>query len=269
MMAGGKKSDRPRISDTAGLRSELESRAAAVHTHVIGDVTGLAAAIAAKQDTLVSATNIKTINGSSIVGAGDLVVGGGGGGPHAADHENGGADEIDVTGLSGLLADAQTPLAHTHPQTDVVGLVAALNDLDAAILDVSAQIDAHVDNWGEIGGVLADQVDLQAALDAKAAVGHNHAGVYEPANANIQAHIASAHAPANAQKNSDITKAEIEAVLTGVIASHSHAGSGADPSYAPGSITVLTGTFRFFADRIELTGVQELAIEGDATVVVI
>jgi hypothetical protein len=36
--------------------------------------SGLAAS---KQDTLVSATNIKTINGSSILGSGDLVVGGG------------------------------------------------------------------------------------------------------------------------------------------------------------------------------------------------
>lgn len=33
-----------------------------------------------KQDTLVSGTNIKTINGSSILGSGDLVVAGGGGG---------------------------------------------------------------------------------------------------------------------------------------------------------------------------------------------
>lgn len=47
----------------------------------------------------------------------------------------------------------------------------------------------------------------------------------EPANANIQAHIASPHAPADAQKNSDITKGEIEAVLTGSVSSHSHAGA--------------------------------------------
>lgn len=35
---------------------------------------------------------------------------------HASSHENGGPDEIDVSGLSGLLADAQTPLGHgaTH-----------------------------------------------------------------------------------------------------------------------------------------------------------
>jgi hypothetical protein len=40
--------------------------------------------------------------------------GGGGGTPdaHAASHENGGSDEISVAGLSGLLADPQTPLAY-------------------------------------------------------------------------------------------------------------------------------------------------------------
>ena len=36
-------------------------------------------------------------------------------------------------------------------------------------------------------------------------------------------HSTSSHAPIDAQKNSDITKAEIEAKLTGEISSHSHA----------------------------------------------
>lgn len=39
-------------------------------------------------------------------------------------------------------------------------------------------------------------------------------------------HSQSAHAPADAQKNSDITKAEIEAKLTGAITSHTHAYVG-------------------------------------------
>jgi len=46
----------------------------------------------------------------------DSLVGTGAGkiaaGSHASQHENGGADEIDVTGLSGQLADAQIPIAH-------------------------------------------------------------------------------------------------------------------------------------------------------------
>ena len=53
----------------------------------------------------------------------------------------------------------------------------------------------------------------------------------EPANSNIQTHVTSAHAPSNAQKNSDITKAEIEAKLTGEITTHTHAGGGAPIGY--------------------------------------
>ena len=51
---------------------------------------------------------------------------------------------------------------------------------------------------------------------------HNHDGTYESANSNIQTHVVSQHAPSNAQKNSDITKSEIEAKLTGEITSHTH-----------------------------------------------
>lgn len=47
------------------------------HTHAQADVTGLVADLAGKQSTLVSATNIKTVNGESLLGSGDLVVSGG------------------------------------------------------------------------------------------------------------------------------------------------------------------------------------------------
>ena len=40
----------------------------------IGDVTGLNAALNGKQDTLVSGSTIKTVNGSSVLGSGNLVV---------------------------------------------------------------------------------------------------------------------------------------------------------------------------------------------------
>lgn len=43
----------------------------------IADVTGLTAALDAKQDDLVSGTNIKSINGASVLGSGDLTVSGG------------------------------------------------------------------------------------------------------------------------------------------------------------------------------------------------
>ncbi len=44
------------------------------HGHAQSDITGLVTDLSNKQATLVSATNIKTINGSSVLGAGDLVV---------------------------------------------------------------------------------------------------------------------------------------------------------------------------------------------------
>ena len=67
------------------------TRAATIHTHVKADVglsnvdntsdadkpvsTATAAALSGKQNTLVSGTNIKTINGASVLGSGDVTVG--------------------------------------------------------------------------------------------------------------------------------------------------------------------------------------------------
>jgi hypothetical protein len=73
-----------------------------------------------------------------------------GGGPHAANHQNNGADEISVAGLSGLLADAQTPLAHAHVKEDVTDF-------------------AHVHPIGEV-------TNLQTALDGKSNTDHTHQG---------------------------------------------------------------------------------------------
>lgn len=50
--------------------------AAGNHTHTVAGINGLQSALDAKQATLVSGTNIKTINGTSLLGSGDLTVGG-------------------------------------------------------------------------------------------------------------------------------------------------------------------------------------------------
>ena len=47
------------------------------HTHAISDITNLETTLNGKQATLVSGTNIKTINGESILGSGDLTISGG------------------------------------------------------------------------------------------------------------------------------------------------------------------------------------------------
>jgi hypothetical protein len=96
------------------------------------------------------------------------------------------------------------PSSHTHAQSEVTGLVTALGN--------------------------------------KSDSTHNHDSAYEAKNANIQAHISSAHAPSNAQKNSDILKAEIEAVLTGAIPTHTHNYAAPSHSHAQSDVTGLTAS---------------------------
>lgn len=62
-------------TEIAAAYQPIGSYAASVHTHAIADVTGLQTAIDGKQPTLVSGTNIKTINSTSLLGSGDITVG--------------------------------------------------------------------------------------------------------------------------------------------------------------------------------------------------
>jgi hypothetical protein len=119
---------------------------------------------------------------------------------------------------------------------------------------------------------IGDVTSLQASLDGKAASSHTHAGVYEPADVAIQTHLASAHAPANAQKNSDITKAEIEAKLTGELTSHTHPGGS--QAFPVGSVFIAVvstnpatllgyGTWAAFAAGRMLVGLDAGQTEFD------
>jgi hypothetical protein len=62
------------LSDQTDLNSALAGKAASSHTHAQSDITNLTTDLAGKQATLVSGTNIKTVNSSSILGSGNLVV---------------------------------------------------------------------------------------------------------------------------------------------------------------------------------------------------
>lgn len=139
-----------------------------------------------------------------------------------------------VTGLETQLATIEQEIAsipppgipgqHTHAETDITNLVTDLSGKAAS---------THAHSQTDVTG-------LQTALDGKAASSHAHAitdvtnlqttlNGKEAANVNIQTHVTSQHAPANAQKNSDIIQSEIEAKLTGAISTHSHAGGSGQP----------------------------------------
>jgi hypothetical protein len=72
--------------------------------------------LSAKQATLVSGTNIKTINGSSILGSGDLTIAGGGSGTVTS------ASVVTANGLAGTVATPTTTPAITL-STTVTGMV--------------------------------------------------------------------------------------------------------------------------------------------------
>jgi hypothetical protein len=127
------------IGDVTGLSAALDGKADDAHTHAIADVTGLSAALDGKADDAHTHAIADTTGLSAALDgkADDAHV-------HAI---------ADVTGLSAAL-DGKADDAHTHAIADVTGLSAAL--------DGKAD-DAH-------GHAIGDTTGLQAALDAKAPI---------------------------------------------------------------------------------------------------
>lgn len=65
------------LSSQTDLQTALNGKAPASHSHAIADTSGLQAALDGKQAMLVSGTSIKTVNGNSLLGSGDLAISGG------------------------------------------------------------------------------------------------------------------------------------------------------------------------------------------------
>ena len=103
-----------------------------------------------KQDTLVSGTNIKSINGSTVLGSGNLVI-------NTSDAWGDITGTLsDQTDLQNALDDKQNILVSgTNIKTINGNTVLGSGDL---VIDTS-------DAWGDITGTLSDQTDLNTALD--------------------------------------------------------------------------------------------------------
>ena len=246
------------VADTTGLQTALDGKAATGHGHAISDTSGLQTALDGKA---ASGHNHDAAYA-----------------PISHGHAATGISDSTATGRAVLTA-ADAPAVRTAIGAGTSSFSGAYNDLsgkpslgDAAAKNtgtiagtVAAGDHTHPGGsaaWGGITGTLSDQSDLQTELNGK-----------ESANANIQAHVAQAHAPAGAQANADITKAEIEAKLTGVISSHSHAGGGAAmlciPLVADAANFALTnmaaalgflGASHRFATKVDLTNFTQVRL---------
>ena len=103
------------------------------------------------QETLVSGTNIKTINSTSLLGSGDITISGG-----STDWGDIGGTLSNQTDLQNALdAKQATLVSGTNIKT-----VNSTSLLGSGDISISAA-------WGSITGTLSSQTDLQSALDAK------------------------------------------------------------------------------------------------------
>ena len=105
-----------------------------------------ATAIAAKQDTLVSGTNIKTINNQSLLGEGNITIqGGGGGGETVVELTKAQYDALDppATDTTYIITDAETvdlnDYAMASGLTELSGTVATINSNYATKQNVTAR----------------------------------------------------------------------------------------------------------------------------------
>ena len=122
--------------------------------------------------------------------------------------------------------NGKAPSSHSHD--DRYYTETEMNTKLAGKSDTGHTHDDRYYTETEIDGKIAT---LNTAIDGKANASHGthltlgtgsgNAYYGDKGNTAYQ-HSQAAHAPSNAQKNSDITKAEIEARLTGSITSHSH-----------------------------------------------
>ena len=118
---------------TAGTFKSVTVNAKGLVTAGTNPTTLVGYGITDAQSTLVSGTNIKTVNGTSILGSGNITLSSGGASAFS--------DLTDKpTTLSGYgitdavlntdarLTDSRTPVSHNHALSDVTGLVSALTD---------------------------------------------------------------------------------------------------------------------------------------------
>lgn len=146
------------------VTNAIAGKAAAVHTHVIADVTGLQTALDGKQASGSYAASVHTHGISDVTGLQTALDGKQASGSYAAAVHTHGIS--DVTGLQTAL-DGKAASTHSHAIADVTGLQTALDGKQASG-SYAAATHSHA---------IADVTGLQTALDGKAALSHTHSAL--------------------------------------------------------------------------------------------
>jgi len=191
----------------------------------------------------------------------------------------------DVDGLQSALDGKQASLGFTPLNANLKGAVNGVAELDEAGKVPASQLPSYVDDvlehdnqagfptTGETGKIYVAKdtnktyrwsgsgyVEISASLALGITSSTAFRGDY---GQTAYTHSQSAHAPTDAQKNSDITKAEIEAVLTGTITTHSHTVTKGDVGL--GNVTNESKATMFTSPTFTGTPLSTTATKGTNT----
>jgi hypothetical protein len=127
--------------------------------------------------------------------------------------------KVSSIGVVTLTSEQLTAIANQIPPTDISGKV-------DKVTNKSLVLDTEIAKIHASGSDNQNLSNLVEKVTGKGLSTNDLTDLLKTGYDGAVTHAGSTHAPSNAQKNSDITKAEIEAQLTGTISTHSHASSG-------------------------------------------
>ena len=145
-------------------------------------------------------------------------------------------------------------IINSSPSAEAIGWICTAEGSPGTWKAIKSGVDVTSMPWNSVTGKPGTFTPTLGVTSTTAFRGDHGNTAYQ--------HSQAAHAPSNAQKNSDITKAEIEAKLTGTITSHAHnyagsssaGGKATEAAKTTGTLTIQTngtsaGTFNGSANK--------------------
>lgn len=160
------------IGDVADLQSELDGKAAATHGHAIGDVTDLQTALDGKAatvhtHTVSDVTGLQTELDAKALDSAISVVG-------KTGEYNDLLNKPDLSALSGIVQVVDFANLPATGDNNTVYITQDTGYMYRWSGVSYVQLTDQTAIWGQVSGTLSNQTDLQTELDGKAAITHSH-----------------------------------------------------------------------------------------------